>query len=247
MTTDRRRFLAAGGSVGLGALLAACTSSEGVATSSAVVPTTSGSVATVAPQTSSSVVFPEVDSCVLTPEETEGPYYFDVDSIRSDIREDRSGTPLLLAMRVRDAACKPLANAVVDIWHCDATGEYSGFESGTQGGKRTDQKTYLRGAQVTNADGVVQFQTIYPGWYQGRAVHIHFKVHIDKATVLTSQLYFDEKVSDAVYTKQSYAAHNGRRTGNAQDGIFVQGNVLTLTPQGDGYLGVMTVGVESQA
>lgn len=237
MNKNRRGFLAAGGTVGLSALLAACTS-EVAPVRETVVPTSQGSAATVSPQTSSSVTFPETASCTLTPEETEGPYYFDVDSVRTDIREDRPGTPFRLAMRVRDAACKPLANAVVDIWHCDATGEYSGFN----GGKG---KTYLRGAQVTNVDGVVEFRTIYPGWYQGRAVHVHFKVHLNNTTVLTSQLYFDEAVSDAVYATQPYTTHSGRRTRNDQDGIFDQSNIVAVTREGDGYLGVMTVGVKA--
>lgn len=233
MNRSRRQVLAAGGTIGLGTLLAACTGST-----TATVPTTQGGSATVSPQTSSSVTFPDADSCTLTPEETEGPYYFDVDSVRSDIREDRPGTPLRLAMRVRDASCKPVSNAVVDIWHCDAGGEYSGFQGGTG-------KTYLRGTQVTNADGVVEFQTIYPGWYQGRAVHIHFKVHLTNTTVLTSQMYFDEKISDAVYANQPYAGHAGRRTSNAQDGIFDEANLLTLSADGSGHLGVMTVGVKT--
>jgi protocatechuate 3,4-dioxygenase beta subunit len=228
---NRRQILAAGGTIGLSGLLAACTGSG-----TTTVPTSEGGSATVQPQTSSSVTFPEADSCTLTPEETEGPYYFDVDSIRSDIREGRPGTPLRLAMRVRDASCKPIQNAVVDIWHCDAGGEYSGFG-------RSDDMTFLRGAQVTNADGVVEFQTIYPGWYQGRATHIHFKVHLNKTTVLTSQVYFDENVSDAVYASRPYAEHAGRRTRNDQDGIFDPANLLRLTEETAGYLAVMTVGV----
>jgi protocatechuate 3,4-dioxygenase beta subunit len=234
MNRSRRQILAAGGTIGLSTLLAACTGSPTATT----VPTSEGGSATVSPQTSSAVTFPDTDSCTLTPEETEGPYYFDVDSVRSDIREDRPGTPLRLAMRVRDASCKPMPNAVVDIWHCDAGGEYSGFEGGSG-------KTYLRGAQVTNADGVVEFQTVYPGWYRGRAVHIHFKVHLNRNTVLTSQLYFDEKISDAVYAGQPYAGHTGRRTSNEQDSIFDEANLLTLSQDGAGYLGVMTVGVKA--
>ena len=134
---------------------------------------------------------------------------------------------------------------MVDIWHCDASGEYSGFESGSRGGGRSDNKTYPRGALVTNANGVVEFQTIYPGWYEGRAVHIRFKVHLNKTTMLTSQLYFDEKISDAVYAKAPYADHTGRRTTNSEDGIFDQANVANLTPQGHGCLATMTVGVKS--
>ena len=149
-------------------------------------------------------------------------------------------------MRVQDASCTAIANSVVDIWHCDAGGVYSGFESASQGGPgggRTDQKTYLRGAQVTNADGIVQFLTVYPGWYRGRTVHIHFKVHLDKRTLLTSQLFFDETVTSKVYGQPPYAVHTGRDRFNRDDSIFEAGLIMTLRPEGDGYLGIMSVNV----
>jgi protocatechuate 3,4-dioxygenase beta subunit len=240
---SRRRAF---GVVGLGALISACSASP-APTTSAAVPTTGGGSATVAPQTPAvSDLFPDAASCTLTREETEGPYYFDVNSIRSDLREDRPGVPLRLAMRVLGSSCAPVANAVVDIWHCDASGIYSGFESASRGGGgqgRTDQKTYLRGAQVTNSEGVVQFLTIYPGWYRGRTVHIHFKVHLDKSTLLTSQLFFDEAVTDRVYAKDPYTVHSGRDRFNASDSIFDQSLVMTLREDGAGYLGLMTVNV----
>ena len=115
----------------------------------------------------------------MTVERTEGPYYFDADAIRRDIREDRAGARLRLALRVRDAGtCEPIPDGVVDIWHADAEGGYSGFGGGGGGAARTDTR-YLRGAQVTNADGIAELVTIYPGWYQGRTVHIHAKVHLE--------------------------------------------------------------------
>jgi protocatechuate 3,4-dioxygenase beta subunit len=247
---NRRTALASLGTVGLGSLLAACTASD-TPTTSATVPTTGGASATVAPQTASTALddlFAGAASCTATPEQTEGPYYFDVNSIRSDIREDRAGVPLHLAVRVQSAsACAAIANAVVDIWHCDAIGEYSGFESATLGGPggggRTDQKTYLRGAQVTNAAGIVEFLTVYPGWYRGRTVHIHAKVHLDASRVLTTQFYFDENVSTAVYGQAPYNQHSGRDTFNSGDGIFRSATMLTLRRDGDGYLGLITIGV----
>jgi protocatechuate 3,4-dioxygenase beta subunit len=251
---SRRRALGAAGVVGIGALLGAC-SREGAVTETQV-PTTSGASATVQPQSTPSpanaALFGNAATCTLSPEQTEGPYYFDVDSIRGDIREDRPGMPLRLVMRVQDsAACTPIANAVVDIWHCDAGGVYSGFESASQGGPgggaRTDDETYLRGAQVTNADGIVEFTTIYPGWYRGRTVHIHTKVHLDSSTLLTSQLYFDEQVTAAVYQTAPYASRSGRDTFNDGDGIFSGAGeraLLTLAKEGDGYRGVITLAVK---
>ena len=148
----RRRALAGLGSVSLASLLAACGSDE------ETVATTDGGTASVEPSTrtgtSTSEMFDDSSACTLTPEQTEGPYYFDADAIRSDIREDREGTTLRLALRVRDADCEPIENAVVDIWHCDAGGVYSGFDQG-------EGERFLRGAQVTNEDGIARFTTIY--------------------------------------------------------------------------------------
>jgi protocatechuate 3,4-dioxygenase beta subunit len=195
-------------------------------------------------------LFADASVCTLTAEETEGPYYFDVGSVRSAIREDREGTALRVAIQVQDvAACEPITNAVVDIWHCDAEGIYSGFESASQGGAGgsgpTDDDTFLRGVQVTDANGVVQFVTIYPGWYRGRTVHIHPKVHVDKATALTTQLYFDEDITASVYESEPHVSDTGRDTFDDNDGIFDAANILALSQDGDGYLGVITFGVNA--
>jgi protocatechuate 3,4-dioxygenase beta subunit len=252
---SRRQALASFGAVSLGALLAACGNDETEEPASTDVTTTGGATATVSPQTTSSSelrdLFDDAATCTLTPEETEGPYYFDVNSIRSDIREDREGATLRLAIRVREsAACTPLANAVVDVWHCDALGVYSGFESastggggGAPGGDPTDQETYLRGAQVTNSDGIVEFVTVYPGWYRGRTVHIHAKVHLFNATVLTTQFYFDDDFTETVYTREPYSEDPGRDTFNDTDGIFDERLLLTMSEEGDGYLGLITLDV----
>ncbi len=195
-------------------------------------------------------LFDGAASCTLTPEETEGPFYFDADSIRSDIREDRTGVQLRLALRVQDLdSCTPVSDAVVDIWHCDATGIYSGFEAAATGagdglgGGLTDSEKFLRGAEVTNADGIVEFSTIYPGWYPGRTAHIHVKVHVDNATVLTTQVYFDEAVTEAVYARAPYSRDTGRDTFNDDDTIFDERLLLTLSEDGEGYLGVMSFNV----
>jgi protocatechuate 3,4-dioxygenase beta subunit len=254
---DRRQALAALGSVTLGGVLAACgADEERSAATSGEVTTTDGRSATVETKTQTSkataALFDEASSCSVTAELTEGPYYFDVDAIRSDITEDREGTPLRLAVRVRDASsCEPIENAVVDIWHCDAGGLYSGFESASTGGGGpsggggpTDEQTYLRGAQATNEDGIVQFRTIYPGWYRGRTVHIHAKVHLDRRTVLTSQLYFTEDVTERVYARDPYRGAGGRDTFNADDRIYREELELTLRDEGDdGVLGLITFDV----
>jgi protocatechuate 3,4-dioxygenase beta subunit len=248
---NRRRALAAFGSVSLGALVAACGGGDGDSTTE--VSTTDGGTTTVEPKTTSGAstadLFGDSSSCTLTAEQTEGPYYFDADSIRSDIREDREGTPLRLAIRVRDAdSCEPLKNAVVDLWHCDALGSYSGFEAasgGGPGGGRTDEEKYLRGAQVTNADGIVEFVTVYPGWYQGRTVHIHGKVHVDNQTALTTQFFFDDKVSERVYESSPYSQRSGRDVLNDNDNIFDESLLLDLSREGKGYLGVTSLDVRA--
>jgi protocatechuate 3,4-dioxygenase beta subunit len=251
---SRREAMTTAGTVSLASFLAAC-GGGGEKTAATPVPTEEGAEATVTPSTrtarATAELFGEATQCTLSPELTEGPYYFDVDSIRSDITEDREGTPLRLALRVLDAgSCEPIDNAVVDIWHCDAEGLYSGFEAastggggGPGGGGRSDEETYLRGAQVTNNDGIVEFKTVYPGWYRGRTVHIHAKVHLDRRTVLTTQLFFDERVSERVYAAQPYAGDTGRDTFNDSDGIFSDDLVLTARRDGDGWLGLLTFNV----
>jgi protocatechuate 3,4-dioxygenase beta subunit len=236
---NRREALAGFGGVSLAALIAACGGDDEQATGTAEVETTTGTTTTVEPQGGGgdlASMFDEGSACTLTPEETEGPFYIDADAIRSDIREDREGTQLRLGVRVRDAErCEPIRNAVVDVWHCDAGGAYSGVQG--------DSERFLRGAQVTDRDGIVEFATIYPGWYPGRTVHIHAKVHLDSATVLTTQLYFDEAVTAAVYEEEPYASRGGRDTLNEDDGVFDEALVLDLTEEGGGYLGLASFDV----
>lgn len=249
---DRRQALGALGAVSLGGLLTACGDGAG---ESAQVTTATGATSTVETKTTTSKataeLFDRSASCQLAPELTEGPYYFDVDSIRRDITEDRDGTKLRLALRVRDArSCTPIENAIVDVWHCDALGSYSGFESASQGGGGpggrsgpTDEKTYLRGAQATNGAGIVEFTTIYPGWYPGRTVHIHCKVHLDKRTLLTTQLFTNRAFDEKVHAAKPYSADSGRDVFNDGDGIYDRSLELTLSQQGADVLGVMTFDV----
>ena len=171
--------------------------------------------------------------CVVTPAQTEGPYFVDERLNRSDIRSDpadgslRPGIPLLLTLRIaaiKASGCTPLAGATVDIWHCDADGVYSDTADphfNTRGSK------FLRGYQLTDGLGIAGFTTIYPGWYPGRAVHIHFKVRAQgptgKRVEFTSQLYFDDAFTDRVHARENYAKRGLRRTRNASDGIYRDG------------------------
>ena len=233
---SRRQALAGLGSVSVGALIAACSDDDDSSALDPETQTNTSTTADVEPTTSSGELasrFDDAAACRQTAEETEGPFYFDVDKIRSDIREDHEGVTLRLGVRVRDAAeCKPIPNAVVDVWHCDAEGSYS--EPG---------ESYCRGAQVTNREGIVEFTTVYPGWYPGRTVHIHGKVHLDKQTVLTTQFYFDDEVSAAVFVDDPYPGESNRDGFNDDDGLYRRDLELTLSKESDGYLGLITLDV----
>jgi protocatechuate 3,4-dioxygenase beta subunit len=181
-------------------------------------------------------------SCVLAPEMTEGPYYLDDQLIRRDITEGKDGVPLQLRLTVQNASsCKPIAKATVEVWHADATGNYSGFDGAAT---PTD---YLRGGQRTNRSGLAVLDTIYPGWYQGRAPHIHVKVHVGGNVVHTGQLFFRPATSAAVYRTSAYAAHGQADTTNAADTIYADGGSKSLLAlrrrTGGGYTGAIALGV----
>jgi protocatechuate 3,4-dioxygenase beta subunit len=182
-------------------------------------------------------------SCVLTPELTEGPYYIANEAVRRNITEGRPGVPLTLKTTVLDASsCKPLKNAAVDIWHADAGGVYSGF------GQGASSRTFMRGIQKTNASGVATFQTVYPGWYQGRTVHIHVKVHVGGDVVHTGQLFFPDALTDVVYKRSPYSARPNRAVRNADDSIFRNGGskgLVHLKKSASGYLATIAMGVHA--
>lgn len=169
-------------------------------------------------------------SCVGTPSTTEGPYFVDEMLKRVDIRPDptdntvKPGVPLYLAIhvfQVNGTSCAPLKDAQVDIWHCDAVGAYSDVSGAGQAS--TVGKKFLRGYQITDNAGLVNFLTVYPGWYQGRTVHIHIKIRVPNGTTtyeLTSQLFFDDKLSDEIYKVAPYNQHTGRSTNNTNDSIL---------------------------
>ena len=182
--------------------------------------------------------------CVLTPEMTEGPYYIPGELVRRNITEGRPGTALRLKLSVVDAStCRALKGATVDIWHADAGGVYSGFGAGAS------SRTFMRGIQKTDAHGLAIFDTVYPGWYMGRAVHIHVKVHLGGNVIHTGQLFFQDTLTDTVYKASPYNRRPNRDTRNANDSIFVNGgskSLLSVARNGaGGYTGAITMGVHT--
>jgi protocatechuate 3,4-dioxygenase beta subunit len=197
-------------------------------------------------------------ACVLTAGLTEGPFFVDEKLNRSDIRTDpttgvvSAGVPLALTFNVErlvDGVCTPLPGAYLDVWHCDAGGVYSDVQ-GAAGHE------FLRGYQVTDAKGVARFATVYPGWYYGRPVHIHFKLRLyagERETYeFTSQFFFDEALTDRVHAQAPYATRGQRHTRNSSDRIYnglssaeKTGLTLQTAPSGDGYRGVITLRVQT--
>ncbi|HUQ19665.1 MAG TPA: intradiol ring-cleavage dioxygenase [Gemmatimonadaceae bacterium] len=211
------------------------------------------SPSTASPNTASNASIP---GCVVRPAQTEGPYFVDEKLNRSDIRSDPSdgsvkpGTPLEITFAVSQlgaGSCTPIAGAVVDVWHCDASGVYSDVQDP---GFSTRGKKFLRGYQLTDASGRATFKTIYPGWYRGRAVHIHFTVRTNpnasSAHEFTSQVYFDDAMNDKVFSQAPYSGKGQIR--NAQDGIFRDGGsqlILAVRPAARGYAGTFDIALQT--
>jgi len=197
-----------------------------------------------------------------TPQQTEGPYFVDGMPNRSDIRSDPSdgslqqGIPLRLAIHVYDVnngSCIPLRGAKVDIWHANSQGIYSAVKDFGATGKK-----FLRGYQLTDNNGTVRFTTIYPGWYQGRTIHVHDKVRtfngLEKTLEWTAQLYFNNSISQQVHTQPPYTNHGPPQTTNEEDGVYTGPStdgliqrdsgahlMLHLTKQGQSYLGTFNI------
>jgi len=243
---DRRGAISMLGSVMAVGVLGSCGGGEASSPSSSS-STSSSSGSTSSPASTNA-------QCVVTPALTEGPYFVDEMLNRSDIRTDpatgaaRPGVPLDLKLAlspVRASGCGPLAAPRVHLWHCAALGVYSDVSA-----QRSVGQQFLRGYQISDAGGNVHFTTIYPGWYQGRAVHIHFKVRTNPAgargTEFTSQLFFDEALTDQVHAQAPYSQKGRRDTPITADGIFRSGGTTLLVPlaaSGGGYAGRMYVGV----
>ena len=186
-------------------------------------------------------------ACRPWAEQDEGPYHRDTQPERRDVVEDRDGAALQLGIRLASEDGSPATGATVEIWQCDAHGRYSGFPPPdsivpTATAPKTQylpEDTFLRGRQRTDAAGMVEFRTIYPGWYPGRTVHIHLIVQVDERA-LTSQLYFPEPVNDDVLSQLPYAARAGRDTTNHTDPILPTGGtpaMVDIEAVGTGYRG----------
>lgn len=196
-------------------------------------------------------------SCVARPEQTEGPYFVDERLNRTDIRSDpangevKAGAPLALTMLVSRVAaneCRPLAGAQVDLWQCDAVGLYSDVKDPRF---NTVGQKFLRGYQTTDAHGAVRFLTVYPGWYPGRTVHLHFKVRTEPSAQrgheFTSQLYFDDVLTDRVHAAAPYASKGQRTARNRDDRIFRRGGdqlMLDVTESGGTYSASFALGLQ---
>ena len=245
---DALKLLGIGGA----ALLASCAAPGATSTLVATSNPTVGAGAT------ATLASGDVLDCVVRPELTIGPYFVDGQLNRSDIRSEPSdnsvkeGVPLTLNINVAsvgDSSCTPIEGAQVDIWHCDAQGQYSGV---SDQGFDTSGQQFLRGYQLTGVNGAVQFLTIYPGWYSGRAVHIHFTIRTQGADgndyQFTSQFFFDDTLTDQVHALEPYASKGERDMRNSNDNIFNGGGEqLLLTLQGDatnGFTGTMTIGLD---
>ena len=201
--------------------------------------------------------FEDSDICRLTAAVEEGPFYVDEALIRRDIRDARPGTQTLLRLKiVDDTTCVPISGATVDIWHCDAEGTYSAAPAmdkaeRTASGhlKPVGDARFLRGRQVADGNGFVEFVTIYPGWYSGRTPHVHLKVYVSEREAATTQMFFPKALSKEIYAATpAYAKHGQPDTTNDNDGVLhraqgADGTWPKMTRVGDGLTGTLTIGI----
>ncbi|KAF6752792.1 Intradiol ring-cleavage dioxygenase, partial [Ephemerocybe angulata] len=202
-------------------------------------------------------------TCVLHPETVEGPYYIRGEQVRTDLREDQGGIPLILDIGVLDIeTCQPISNAFVELWNCNSTGFYGGYSGMFGAPDAVHKESFLRGGYFTNDDGVVEITTLYPGFYQGRTTHIHAMVHTnwaarDNGTLVSDagsvnhigQFFFEESWNDKIFAEEPYKSNTQVRTLNSQDGIlqgagpnaFVEINYLEDENLAGGVVGYITV------
>lgn len=201
-------------------------------------------------------------ACTLTVEQEEGPYYLDLEKVRKNVTEGKAGLRLDLHVTIVDSSsCKPIEGVAVDIWHCDAVGVYSGFS-----GEGTSGKSFLRGVRLTDAGGLASFRTIYPGWYRGRATHIHLKAHVGGTAASgryrgghvahTGQLFFSDATTDRVARLSPYTRNATTRTRNAVDRVYTDehgaSTILTLKRRKagtikSGFVAAITLGIDPDA
>jgi protocatechuate 3,4-dioxygenase beta subunit len=235
------------------------TTSTAAAPETTLAPATTAAVETTAVETTAAsaqsaltaAAFEGLGTCSLMPDKTAGPFPLDEQFDRRDVTEGLPGQPMRLGLRVLDESCAPVAGAKVEIWHTDATGDYSAFTDNGGGKDEGAGTTFMRGTQTAGDDGIVEFLTVYPGWYSGRAVHIHLRVHLDDATVLTSQMFFDGDYTADVYATEPYAEFGLPDTSNESDNIAgnaeAEGTVLHASPgettNGPGTIALLNLGV----
>jgi len=192
-------------------------------------------------------------ACILTPQAEEGPFYADPKLVRTDITEGKPGVPLSLRLRVIEAGpCTAITGARIDIWHCDAQGLYSAFPGqGDAHNIDASSKTFLRGTQTTDDAGWVTFDTIYPGWYEGRTAHIHFKAFLDEKSVLIGQTFFPDALNEFIYTNVPAYKERARprRIINANDGVIERSDpehraFCAVKEERDRYVATLTLGVD---
>ncbi|MGP2442600.1 intradiol ring-cleavage dioxygenase [Streptomyces sp. JW3] len=266
--TRRRALAVTGGTAAAGGLAIAGYQIASAETNTEAAASATGSASPSASASSGSTCMQLMTSV------TEGPYYLDGALVRKDITEGKSGVPLTLRLTVVDATdgCTPVPGAAVEIWHCDAWGYYSGYTTANPGGSApaesedgstADDATYLRGYQIANANGVVKFTTIFPGWYTPRTCHIHVKVHTggqkEDGTYeggkvnYTGQLFFDDDIAQEIFTLEPYSKHTGSYTELADDMVYddsgAAGGLLTLKAvhknnPAKGYKGSLTLGID---
>lgn len=184
-------------------------------------------------------------SCVLSPRDPAGPYFLETGLNRSDITEGRAGVPLEVRLQLVDvdAGCEPIPGAALEVWHCDADGIYSGFDVAEGNLANAGGETFLRGFQETDRNGRVAFQTIYPGWYPIRTIHIHAKGLIGGVEEVTTQLYFDQVVNDQVVARPPYDTRGPQPTRNENDVFDIAGKTFALEERGDGYVASYLIGI----
>lgn len=262
---SRRALLRATGMGAAGLALGACSTdaspspssapgTPGAATdAAATIPDPAITPSATAPTALRVADFDGVPTCTVLPETTAGPFPTIEQLDRRDVREGLPGEPLRLGMRVVDADCSPVPGALVEIWHTDVTGDYSSYEDGGSGKDEGAGTTFMRGFQTTDEDGIVEFWTVYPGWYDGRCVHIHIAVDVGGATVLSSQIVFRDAFTAALFASHPDYVDNGQPdtlvvedfiSRDAEDeGTYVLAVSGVDTGFGTGTLGLITVGV----